>query len=206
MDRLPPVLTIGHSTLTFEAFSDLLVRHGVTAVADVRSAPYSRWQPQFNRDSLKRALVEREISYVFLGEELGARTKDRSCYLNGRVQYRRLAATAAFREGLGRVMKGSSKERIALMCSEGDPVKCHRTILVARELVASGLDVRHILPDGSLEPHGETMRRLLGNLRLLQQGFLDSPESLIERAYAEQEERIAYVERALVPERDSSTE
>ena len=74
-------------------------------------------------------------------------------------------------------MKGSSKERIALMCAEGDPVECHRTILVARELVANGLEVQHILPDGSLEPHRETMRRLLRKLRLLQQGFLDSPRA-----------------------------
>ena len=146
------------------------------------------------------------IAYVFLGEELGARSRDRSCYLDGRVQYRRLAATAAFREGLARVIKGSSKERIALMCAEGDPVECHRTILIARELVNNGIDVQHILPDGSLEPHRETMRGLLGKLGLLQQGFLDSPESLVERAYAKQEERIAYVERALVPERDSSME
>ena len=204
MGRVPPVLTIGHSTRTLQAFSDLLVRHGVTAVADVRSAPYSRWQPHFNRDSVKRALAQRAIAYVFLGEELGARSKDRSCYLNGRVQYRRLAATAAFRKGLARVMNGSSKESIALMCAEGDPVECHRTILIARELVANGLDVQHILPDGSLEPHGEAMRRLLRKLRLLQQGFLDSPESLIERAYAEQEERIAYVDQASVPENPSA--
>ena len=204
LDPVPPVFTIGHSTRPLEAFLDLLVRHGVTALADVRSVPYSRWQPQFNQDSLKRAMRQREIAYVFLGKELGARTEDRSCYVDGRVAYRRLAATDTFRQGLARVVEGSGKESIALMCAEGDPLDCHRTILIARELVADGLEVQHILPDGSLEPHVETMRRLLGKLRLLQQGFFDSPESLIERAYAEQEKRIAYVDRALVAEGSSA--
>jgi len=196
----PSVLTIGHSTRPLEEFLDLLLRHGVTAVADVRSVPFSRWQPQFNQDSLKRALAQRKIAYVFLGEELGARSGDPNCYVDGRVQYRLLAATDAFRLGLTRIIDGSSKERLALMCYEGDPLQCHRTILVARELVTCGLEVQHILPDGSLEPHLEMMRRLLVKLRLLQQGFFDSPESLIERAYAAQEKRIAYMDESLIHE------
>ena len=203
---VPLVLTIGHSTRTSQAFGDLLVRHGITAVADVRSTPYSRWQPQFNQDSLRRALVQRTIAYVFLGRELGGRSTDRTCFVDGRVQYRRLAETTAFREGLARVVEGSHKERIALVCAEGDPLECHRTILVARELVASGLEVQHILPDGRLEPHADTVRRLLLKLRLLQQGFLDSPRDLVERAYVQQEKRIAYVDQALVPGDSSAIE
>src|SRR5713101_7111495 len=97
------VLTIGHSTHTIEKFADVLCHNRVTAVADVRSVPYSRFQPQFNRESLSRALKEHGIAYVFLGKELGARSEDKTCYENGRVQYRRLSQTRAFRSGLERV-------------------------------------------------------------------------------------------------------
>lgn len=204
MEGARTVLTIGHSTRPLDVFLDLLVQHGVTAVADVRSVPYSRWQPQFNQEPLRSALGQREISYVFLGKELGARSEDRSCYVDGRVQYRRLAATDAFKEGLARVIDGSGKEHIALMCAEGEPLDCHRTILITRELAAAGVDVLHVLPNGTLERHADAMRRLLSKLKLLQQGFFESPEQLIERAYAEQEERIAYVDQALVPEESSA--
>ena len=94
---------------------DFYRQHGVTALADVRSAPYSRFNPQFNKDALVRELKVHGIKYVFLGRELGARTDDRSCYENGRVQYRRLALTELFRDGIERVLTGASKHRIALV-------------------------------------------------------------------------------------------
>lgn len=188
------ILTIGHSTRPLEAFLDLLIRHNVTAVADVRSVPFSRWTPQFNQDALKRALTARGISYVLLGKELGARSDDPTCYVGGKVQYRRLAETEGFGSALRRLLDGSVKERIAIMCAEGEPLDCHRTILVARELVAAGADVAHILPDGSLESHEATLRRLMGRLKMLQPAFFESAEGLVERVYAEQESRIAYVQ------------
>jgi uncharacterized protein (DUF488 family) len=113
--------------------------------------------------------------------------------VDGKVQYRRLAETALFRSGIERLLDGSKTEHIAVMCAEGEPLDCHRTILIARELVAAGAEVAHILADGSLEAHDDTIRRLMGRLRLLQPALLESPEDLVERAYAEQERRIAYV-------------
>lgn len=155
------IFTIGHSTHPIDAFIALLRQHGVTALADVRSSPYSRFNPQFNKDALVRELQVQGIKYVFLGRELGARTDDRSCYENGRVQYRRLALTEPFRDGIERVRKGSSKHRIALVCAEKEPLDCHRTLLVARALEEQGVEVRHILGDGWLEPHRDTLERLL---------------------------------------------
>src|SRR6185436_7359935 len=111
------VLTIGHSTHEFELFSELLLLHGVTAIADVRSKPYSRLCSQFNREALKAQLQKKQIAYVFLGKELGARSEDPNCYLNGRVQYRKLAETQLFKEGLQRVVVGSKSSRIALLCA-----------------------------------------------------------------------------------------
>ena len=95
----------------------------------------------------------------FVGRELGARSKDPACYKDGRVQYARLARTAQFQRGLDRVIQEASKYRVALMCAEKDPIDCHRTILVGRELLRRGTDVAHILADGRLEPHEETMDR-----------------------------------------------
>lgn len=127
----PNVLTIGHSNHPIERFIGLLKQDGVTAVADVRSAPFSRHNPQFNKDSLQQSLSEAGIAYIFLGKELGARSNDRSCYEDGRVQYERLARTDLFLDGIERVRKGAEQYRIALMCAEKEPLECHRTLLVA---------------------------------------------------------------------------
>ena len=96
-----PVLTIGHSNHSMDALLALLKQHGVTAVADVRSAPYSRYTPQFNHDALRDALEAGGIEYVYLGGELGGRPADRSCYdEEGRVLYERVAETDAFDDGI----------------------------------------------------------------------------------------------------------
>lgn len=188
------IFTVGHSTHKFEDFVSILKQHGIDAIADVRSVPYSRWQPQFNRENLAETLKSRSIAYVFLGEELGARSDDPQCYENGQVQYRVLAKTPLFQSGIKRVQDGSRHRRIALMCAEKEPLACHRTILVARELVANGLNVTHILENGSLEPHDETMKRLSEQLKLPTQDLFLTPEELEDQAYAAQEQRIAYVE------------
>lgn len=192
-----PVFTIGHSTHALPRFMDLLRNHGITAVADVRSAPYSRFNPQFNRETLAKALAAEGIRYVFLGEELGARSKDPSCYDNGRVQYQRLANTEAFKEGLDRVIRGAGEYQIALMCAEKDPLECHRTLLVARALVERSISVQHILFDGRSESHDSTMQRLLDVIDLPRQDLFRSREELLTEALARQEERIAYVDERM---------
>ena len=192
-----PVLTIGHSTHTIEAFVDLLRRHGVTAVVDVRSAPFSRFNPQFNKEVLQETLKSQGITYVFLGRELGARSDDPGCYENGRVRYARLAQASLFKAGLERVVEGARKYRIAMMCAEKEPLECHRTLLVARALAERDVKVEHILADGSLEQHESTMARLLEVVGLPQQDLFRSRMQLIEEAMARQEEQIAYVDEDL---------
>jgi uncharacterized protein (DUF488 family) len=194
------VYTIGHSTHTIEAFLELLRKHSVTAVVDVRSAPFSRFNPQFNRDTLQGSLAAHAIKYVFLGRELGARSDDPSCYEGGRVQYARLARTASFKAGLDRVVEDASRHHIALMCAEKEPLECHRTLLIGRALVALGVDIEHILADGTLEPHERSMTRLLDIVGLPQQDLFSSREQLIEEAMARQEQRIAYVDEKLAAE------
>jgi uncharacterized protein (DUF488 family) len=187
------VFTIGHSTHTLEHFVSLLSLHGVTALCDVRSKPYSRLNPQFNRDGLEQALPANGIAYRFLGKELGARSDDKACYEDGKVQYDRLAKTGLFQQGLQRVRSGMKQDlRIALMCAEKEPLDCHRTLLVARHLAAPGLDVQHIHADGSLESHAAALNRLAGMLNLLGDDLFRSAEERLADACRRQEERIAY--------------
>ena len=187
------VYTVGHSTHSEELFIQLLLSHGVTAISDVRSKPYSRVNPQFNREDLKQLLRIHGISYVFLGKELGARSDDPSCYVDGKVQYDRLAQTPLFRSAIERILAGREKHRIALMCAEKEPLDCHRTILVARHLAAAGAKVQHIHATGSLESQGEALQRLMRQLGMLETDDMFRSLSDLEReAYERQEQRIAY--------------
>lgn len=189
------VYTVGHSTHSIGTLLGLLARHHVTAIADVRSQPYSRANPQFNKESLRAGLKAAGIAYVFLGRELGARPEDRSCYVNGKVQYDILARAALFQEGLARVVQGMSRYRIALLCAEKDPLTCHRAILVCRHLVSRGVSVQHILEDGRLESHGSAITRLLEESGLAERELFLSHDELIAEAYARREQQIAYTER-----------
>lgn len=154
------VYTIGHSNHTWEFFSDLLRRHGIGAIADVRSAPVSRYVPHFNRETLEGALGAQGIRYVFLGRELGARPEDPACYENGVALYERIERTPEFARGIDRVIQGASKMKVALMCAEKDPIDCHRTVMVAKVLHQRGVEVGHILWDGTLEPQERVLARM----------------------------------------------
>ena len=155
------VLTVGHSNHAPEDFLALLAQHGVTALGDVRSAPWSRFNPHFNRKALSASLSASGIAYVWLGRELGGRPDDPACYEDGGLRYDRLARTALYRQGIERVLRGAAERRLALMCAEKDPLHCHRALLVSRSLEDEGLEIAHILADGSLEPHDSVMDRLL---------------------------------------------
>ena len=189
------VLTIGHSNHPLDVFVALLRQHGVTTLADVRSAPYSRFNPHFNRKRLESALQAHGIAYVYLGHALGGRPDDPACYEDGRVRYDRLAQTSLYHEGLERVVENARSERIALMCAEKEPLDCHRTLLVGRSLVERGMGVAHILADGALESHDETMDRLLDSLKLPKGDLLQSRQEMIGEALALKERRIAYANK-----------
>ena len=190
-DAAAVVYTVGHSNHPIDAFLALLARHAITAIGDVRSSPYSRRNPQFNRDPLRDALAHAGIAYVFLGDELGARTRDADCYEHGKVSYERLARTDAFQHGLERVQRSAAEYRLALMCAEKEPLDCHRTILVARHLHERGLALRHILGDGELEAHEETIERLKVRLGLGEDLFR-APEAVAREAFEVQGRRMGY--------------
>ena len=191
------VFTIGHSNLEFAKFVTLLKQHGIRAVADVRSSPYSQYNPQFNREPLERALHAQGISYVFLGEELGARRSERECYVNGRAEYSLIAQTPAFVRGLDRITQGAAKLRLAMMCAEKDPLDCHRCILVSPHLRKRGLDILHIHSNGVLESQEQAERRLAQLFDLPERDLFRSTSQIVTEAYRLQGEKIAYQKDAL---------
>jgi len=149
--------------------------------------------PQFDRETLKRGLREAGMNYVFLGKELGGRSEDPTCCDKGKVLYERLAGTLLFRKGLQRVENGVKKRhRIALMCAEREPLECHRSILIGRQLDALGVAVLHIHADGRLEDQKTALQRLLQQLKMLDTDMFRSREDVIADAYRLQGNRIAY--------------
>ena len=196
--NLNPISTIGHSTHSIDRFLELLTQHEIAAVADVRSVPASRYAPQFNREALRRALEASGIRYVFLGKELGARSSDPRCYVDGKVQYACLARSAEFASGIDRLVDGASRGRIAIMCTEQEPLECHRTVLLSRVLTERGLNVSHIHGDGAAEPHQAAMMRLRQKYHLEQPSLIDSEQELLARALELRESEIAYVDQKLM--------
>ena len=188
------IYTIGHSSHPIEKFIGLLKQHGITAVADVRSAPYSRFHPQFSKQALAASLEEVKITYVFLGKELGARPDAPDCYENGQVNFECLANRAEFKQGLERVLKSYKKYRVALMCAEKEPLDCHRTVLVCRNLKHQGISIKHILSDGLLEDNLVAEARLI-KITDCEKDLFDQDMSDSERlalAYKKRAREIAY--------------
>jgi len=190
------LFTIGHSNHSLDRFLELLTPFGISAIADVRSSPYSKYSQQFNKDVLGNALSNVGIDYAFMGGELGARRSESSCYVDDQAKYELIAQLPAFRRGIERVLEGIEHYIIALMCSESDPITCHRTILVCREIkrICPDLQITHILGDGTEERHDASEKRLVKLHKLQPElfGDLTSTLGLIERAYNLQAEKIAY--------------
>ena len=184
------VFTVGHSNYEIEDFLAILKRHEITAIGDVRSVPYSKYAPQFSEENLKNSLLEAGISYVFLGHELGARPANKALYLeDGQVDWDKVADTKIFSDGIDRVMVGACKYRLALMCSEKDPLGCHRTHLVARHLVVRGADVFHILKAGN-ETHIKSHEEIIGATKAGREPDLfRSPDEVV---YEAAQSKLAY--------------
>ncbi|MCA0000066.1 MULTISPECIES: DUF488 family protein [unclassified Mesorhizobium] len=189
------VYTIGHSTLSYERFLTLLRKADVTAVADVRSAPYSRHFPHFSQDLLKSELQMDGIAYSFLGKELGGRPSGSQYFCEGVADYESMAKAPEFHEGLKRVMDGSVKYRIALMCSERDPLDCHRCLLVGRALSEQGVVVKHILPDGNAIDQEGIEQRLLKSNDQQEMDLGNGNRTKLADAYRARARRVAYAEQ-----------
>jgi uncharacterized protein (DUF488 family) len=156
------LLTIGHSNLPADVFMALVQDASVTAIADVRSVPFSRRFPWFSGPALAARLQGADIAYLPFGDALGGRPRDPALYCDGVADYEKMAQAPPFRAGLDRLSKAMGRFRLCLMCAEREPLDCHRCLLVGRALAEHGFALGHILPDGTIEPHAATQDRLLG--------------------------------------------
>lgn len=159
-----PLYTIGHGVRKAEDFLELLKRYHIDYLIDVRSVPYSRFNPQYRQATLKSFLEANGITYISMGDTLGGRPKDPSCYNEkGRVDYSVVSTKPFFREGIGRLKNAYAKDiSLAIMCSESKPMECHRTHLIANALEAESIEVVHIDEKGMLRQHGPEEREQHG--------------------------------------------
>lgn len=180
--------SIGHSNQSLEDFLNLLAVHGVNCVIDVRSVPASKYSPQFNQDSLKYFLKRHEVQYLHFGDEFGARRTD--CLdENEQVDFEKAVETLLFKKGVERVMKGLEKGfRIAFMCSEADPLECHRFSLVSRYFYERGIDVQHILKDASLVSQADLEKEMIASFLHSRKYHLSEVDYLF-GSYTEEEQR-----------------
>jgi uncharacterized protein (DUF488 family) len=204
------VFTVGHSTHDIKYFVELLKKHDITSLIDVRSSPYSKIAPQFNKDILRLALKEKNIIYVHFEKEFAARHTSPSLLdKDGRVDFDKVRKTDEFKQGVQRIHKAlECGFRVALMCSEADPFDCHRFSMISYQLVKEDLQVHHIMRDGKLVDNDELEERLLkkyfpkhdrSNTQGVISAFIEERErssvdtkALIEEAYISRGREIAF--------------
>ena len=197
--------SIGHSNHELGDFLGLLGRAGINTLADVRSQPYSRRHPQYNRPDLEAVLAQGGIGYVFLGHALGGRPEDPDVYdAEGRVDYEKVRKTFVFQQGLEELLAVKGKKTV-LFCAEEDPLDCHRGLMIAPALLETGVATCHLRGNGSQESMARMEERLLAETHV-GEGFLDglfaeliSPEDrkeLLAKAYRLQARRKAFRKRA----------
>jgi len=140
-----PIFTIGYGDRSIDEFIDVLRQHNLDYLIDVRSAPYSRFKPEFSKDALERALRQQGIRYVFMGDTLGGRPNDPDCFVDGKVDYELVKSKHFYQTGIGRLQTAFDRHlRVVLMCSEGKPEQCHRSKLISATLENLSIPVVHI--------------------------------------------------------------
>jgi ATP-dependent DNA helicase RecQ len=156
-----PIFTIGYGKQSGDEFVALLKQHAIQFLIDVRSAPYSRYKPEFSKDTLADMLREQGIRYVFMGNLLGGRPDDPDCYTNGRIDYERIKTMPFYQQGIARLQTAFEQQhRVAIMCSEGKPQECHRTLLIGQTLTELGVPLCHIDENGELHSQEAVLARL----------------------------------------------
>ena len=194
----PIIYTIGHSTHSIEYFLELLTHYRVNCVVDVRSTPASRFNPQYNKKSLTASLKNTGIEYLHFGESFGARQTDPLLLdEEGRVDFEKIRSTEKFRNAIGRLKKGTEEAyTIALMCSEAEPISCHRFVMIS--LALEDFDVRHILKDKSSVSQDDLEVQLLKKFskKLLQPTVFESGVEGVEKlaqAYKMMNKEVGYI-------------
>ncbi len=197
MEKSHSLFTIGHSSADWQAFLAALRQFEIAALVDVRSRPQSFRFPHFSQPEFEPSLRDAGIRYLFLGEELGGRPEDPKAYReDGLVNYRARRKSRGFQAGLERVLNELEQNTLAMMCAEEDPLICHRFLMICPELVAAGVEPRHIRKGGVLETQRAAEDRLLEAHHFSdvasQSLFAADRAAALEDAYVVQAEQCAF--------------
>lgn len=191
------IFTIGHSNHDTVSFINLLVVNKIELVIDVRSTPFSKMYPHFNTNSIEASLKHNSIKYLFFGDSIGGRSRNSEDYFKGQVVYSRLAARGDYQATIRRVLDDSAKFQIAIMCSEKEPLDCHRTLLVSQSLSDLGAQIAHIHADGKIELQADVLNRLLRHYNLDAPDLFGAETDRLQEAISKQEKKIAYFDEQM---------
>jgi len=177
--------TIGHSILPLSKFLKFLAVYSINCIIDVRSIPYLKYAAQFNREYLESELKQKGIRYLFMGNILGTKYEDADLkFEDGKVDYAKVRKTKGFEGGVGKIIDEIKRGAvIAIMCSEKEPFLCHRFVSVSYSLSMQGINVQHILKDGSLCSQGELEDRLFKQCKPVYEKT--TKHEALEQAYCE---------------------
>ena len=160
---LIPIYTIGYGSRSIAELIEVLHTHKIAYLIDVRSAPYSRYKPEFSKVPLANELEQHGIRYVFMGDTLGGRPDDETCYVNGKVDYEKVKVTESYQRGIQRLHAAFSQQQsVVLMCSEGKPEECHRCKLIGATLTNENITVVHIDENNEQVTQEQVVERLTG--------------------------------------------
>ena len=201
MNNKMRIYTVGHSTISSALFLDIIKKFGISCVVDVRSTPFSRYAPQYNKDEIMHFLRNNDIQYVFMGDEFGARRDDRTLYSSfGYLDFERTRNSKLFLQGIERIKKGLENGfTIALMCTEKRAIDCHRSILIGKGLADNGFEVLHIDHEYKTMTQSELEKVLLRayfsevNMFADQLGEPLSQEEMVEEAYRRKNKEIGFI-------------
>ena len=177
----PPLFTVGYGARTLDELLAVLKANRIEYLIDVRTAPFSKFKPEFSKDLLQHHVERAGLRYVFMGDTLGGQPRDPACHTDGKVDYDKVRAQPFFRTGIERLKQAyEQRRRVALMCSEGRPEDCHRSKLIGEALAAAGIPVRHIDEDG----HVLTQRQVIDRLTKGQMDLFGAPSFTSRKRYA----------------------
>jgi uncharacterized protein (DUF488 family) len=193
------IYTIGTSTHLIDDFIIILKKYNINAIADVRSVPYSKHTPQFNKEGLKKFLTKHGINYLSFADEFGARRNEEEAYTDEKVDFKKVAKLPIFIKGIDRIDNGLQKGyNISLLCTEKNPLECHRFLLVSRTLQNSlHIGVKHILFEGNIIENENLENNMLKELNIEYDLFTNNKNILLEKAYNILSDRIAYSRKGI---------
>lgn len=166
-----PIYTIGYGNRSIEEFVELLHKYEIKFLADIRSQPYSRFKPEFSKEALEKRLDQSQIRYIFMGDTLGGRPRDSTCYVDSKVDYAKVCEKPFYQKGISYLHTAWGKHlHVALMCSEAKPQECHRTKLIGNTLFEQKIEVAHIDEVGATKTQPQINQMLTdGQLTLFAQ-------------------------------------